>query len=146
MFTQMLNQIPFVVSESIHFRTRAKHFLNKEQFWDSWKGLFTKSHQMQCNHTKCGYLVKQSMAGILQQQKQSVNTQRFGDKYDRASLRREINILKKKSASICFHLKGLQMRHCFPLSNSPAQQFKKKLVQETHINLHFYQVYYQLQV
>lgn len=35
----------------------------------------------------------------------------------------------------------------FPsLSNSPAQQFKKKLDQETHINLHFYQVYYQLQV
>lgn len=29
---------------------------------------------------------------------------------------------------------------------SPAQQFKKKLHQETHINLHFYQVYYQLQV
>lgn len=29
---------------------------------------------------------------------------------------------------------------------SPAQQFKKKLDQETRINLHFYQVYYQLQV
>lgn len=77
---------------------------------------------MQCNLLLLAQSVGESMAGILQQQEQSVNAQRFGEKYGRASLRRKINILeKKKSASRCFPLKGPQMRHRFPLSNSAHQ-------------------------
>lgn len=135
MFTQMLNPIFVVVSESIHFRTEAKLFFSEQRtvlgFLEETSSLCPiKCSATSCSlHTKCGYMVKQSMAGILQQQKQSVNTERFGDKYDRASLRRKINILRKKFASRCFPLKEPQMRHRFPLSNSTHQHssLRKKI-------------------